>query len=59
MKKFEFFKDENGNSVFELPRQQRDIIGNGSNMIFPTAIELNEAIDLKHMEASIQDAFDA
>lgn len=59
MKNFEFFKDENGNSVFELPRQQRDIIGNGSNMIFPTAIELNEAIDLKRMEASIQDAFDA
>ena len=58
MTNFEFFKDENGNSVFELPRQQRDIIGNGSNLIFPTAIELDEAVDLKRMENSIQEAFD-
>ncbi len=58
MNERDFFVDENGCSIFEVPRQQKLVMNFGNAVVLPSAIIVNEKIDYKKMEKCIQHAFD-
>ncbi len=54
-----FYKDENGRSVFELPRQQKLQIAFGCEFISVCALMIDEKLDINKMKKTIQHAFDS
>ncbi len=61
MQNFTFWKNENGESEFLWPKQQRDMLkySLNSNIVVPSAIQFNFAVDTEKMEKAVQAAFDS